>query len=98
MHKRSSPRTPGVVGGVTGARHRGTRNLRTCSKCHERKPISEFRADARRWLRSHCNACSLTATAEWRVRHRDELLARRRARYAELRAAGLSSVDASAKR
>lgn len=34
----------------------------------------------------------------WRAEHRDEYLARRRARYAELRAAGLSGLQAAARR
>jgi len=57
----------------------GTAPTRRCSRCGERKPPDAFRLDARGYRRSHCNPCALAVTQEWRARHRDELLARRRA-------------------
>lgn len=52
---------------------------RRCARCTQTKPISEFRRDSRGFWRSWCNPCQLAATREWKARHRDELLARRRA-------------------
>jgi hypothetical protein len=55
-----------------------------CGRCGQRKAASEFKHDAKGHpLR--CKPCALTDTQEWRARHRDELLARRRAAYAETR-------------
>ena len=55
--------------------------MRTCSRCRTPKPLAAFRLDARGYLRSHCRECSLAVTREWRARHREALLARRRAAY-----------------
>ena len=55
--------------------------VRTCSRCHEPKPVDAFRRDSRGYVRSHCIPCSLAVTQEWRARHREALLARRRAAY-----------------
>lgn len=56
-----------------------------CVRCEESKPVAEFRRNARMrdGLHSWCKACSVERTREWRAEHRDELNARRRARYAE---------------
>ncbi len=51
---------------------------RRCSRCGLDKPREAFREDGRGHLRSHCNPCALAATREWRARHHDELLERRR--------------------
>jgi hypothetical protein len=67
---------------------------RRCSRCHVDRKLSDFRLDSRGYPRSHCRACALEATAAWRLAHRDELLAVRRARYRAARARGLSSAEA----
>jgi hypothetical protein len=60
------------------AKHQITGN-RACSRCREVLPLTEFRRDSRGYWRSHCKGCALAVTQEWRARHQDELLARRRA-------------------
>lgn len=55
--------------------------VRTCSRCHEPMPLDAFRLDARGYRRSHCRACCLADTQDWRARNREALLARRRAAY-----------------
>jgi hypothetical protein len=56
--------------------------LRRCSRCHEPKPLDAFRRDSRGYVRAHCIACCLIDSQEWRARHHEALLARRRAAYA----------------
>jgi hypothetical protein len=63
---------------------------RTCSRCSEPRPLAEFRLDAKGYRRSHCRACALDATRQWRARNREALLARRRATYATRPTAGRS--------
>ena len=48
--------------------------------------------------KSWCQPCRNAANARYKRKHRDRLLAERRARYAELRAAGLPAGAASAAR
>lgn len=76
---------------------------RTCSRCEEPKPIDQFGRDVKDRVRSHCIPCARAVTQEWRARNHQELLERRRAtypgiraRYAALRAGGLTSVEANA--
>lgn len=41
-------------------------DTRVCSKCHERKPLSEFGLrDNRRWFRSQCKPCERRKSLEW---------------------------------
>jgi hypothetical protein len=54
---------------------------RTCPRCGLDKPTSEYPSDALGRPKSTCRVCRLAATQEWRARHHDELLARRRANY-----------------
>lgn len=65
-----------------------TLDSRRCSRCQLSLPLSEFRKDRKGYWRSHCKSCSLLATQDWRARHHDELLAKRRAAYAEAHTAG----------
>lgn len=58
---------------------------RTCSRCHEPKPLDAFRLDSRGYRRSHCGPCALAVTQDYRARHRDRLLTERRVRYAARR-------------
>lgn len=62
---------------------------RRCSRCEQALPLAEFRKDGRGYWRSHCNSCSRLDSQEWRARHHDELLAKRRATYADTRAGWL---------
>jgi hypothetical protein len=55
-----------------------TAPLRRCSKCNELKPLAGYRSDSRGYRRSHCIACCLIDSQEWRARHHADLLARRR--------------------
>ena len=57
---------------------------RLCARCGERKPLSEFRLQNGR-PRAYCIPCGNAVNQEYRERHRDELLARRRAAYGEVR-------------
>lgn len=65
---------------------RAHRSTRTCSRCYVLKSADRFRLDSRGYQRSHCIDCSLLDSQDWRARHRDERLAVRRDRYAQLRA------------
>jgi recombinational DNA repair protein (RecF pathway) len=58
-------------------------DTRLCARCGERKPLSEFRFQRGR-PGSYCKPCRNAATQEWRARHHDKLLARRRAKYAAI--------------
>jgi hypothetical protein len=58
-----------------------TAPLHRCSRCGEAKPLGAFRRDSRGYVRSHCIACCLIDSQEWRARHHEALLARRRAAY-----------------
>lgn len=62
------------------------RTTRTCSRCHEPKPLAAFRLDAKGYVRSHCIPCCLIDSQEWRARHHAELLARRRRERAAAKA------------
>jgi len=55
--------------------------VRVCSRCHEPLPLAAFRLDSRGYTRSHCIACCLLDSQDWRARNHDALLARRRAAY-----------------
>jgi len=57
---------------------------RLCARCQQRKPLSEFRRQNGR-PRAYCIPCGNAVNQEWRARHHDELLARRRAAYGEVR-------------
>ena len=75
-----------------------TVETRRCSRCRVVKPVDQFRLDAKGRVRSHCIPCGNAVNQDWRAANRDRLLAERRARYAELRNAGLTPVEASAHR
>ena len=53
-----------------------------CARCDQDKPLDAYRL-LRGKPRSYCIACDKQANAEYRARHHDELLARRRANYPE---------------
>lgn len=57
---------------------------RLCARCGQRKPLTEFRWQHGR-PKAHCKPCGNAVTQEWRARHHDELLAKRRAAYGEVR-------------
>ena len=50
---------------------------KTCTKCGETKPTSEFykRPDRKNGLRSRCKACELTCHSDWYADHHEEMLA-----------------------
>jgi hypothetical protein len=54
---------------------------RVRARCGERKPLDAFGGWQRGRPKSYCKTCALQVTQEWRARHHDELLARRRASY-----------------
>jgi hypothetical protein len=64
--------------------------VRVCSRCRTPMPLDDVRRDAKGYRRSHCRACALAVTQEWRARNREALLARRRATYATRPTAGRS--------
>ena len=83
----------------TGA-HKGAHALESwCTRCTRWLPLEAFTSDLRTGRpRSNCRACALDATKAWRAAHRDELLAQKRTRYAEGRAAGMTSYEAAVAR
>jgi hypothetical protein len=62
-------------------RHVEGPDARRCPRCGEVKPLDAFALPSDR-VQGHCKPCRLAVTQEWRARHHDELLARRRAAYA----------------
>jgi hypothetical protein len=63
-----------------------TTGHRACSRCREVLPLTEFRRDSRGYWRSHCRTCMKAANQEWRARHHDERLVRRREQHARAKA------------
>jgi len=61
-------------------RHIEGPDARRCPRCGEVKPIATFTLPSGR-VQGHCRECRLAVTQEWRARHHDELLQRRRASY-----------------
>ena len=55
-----------------------------CARCELDKPLAEYRLQHGR-PRSYCIECGNAVNQQWRTRHHDELLARRRAAYGEVR-------------
>jgi hypothetical protein len=54
-----------------------------CVRCRVHKPESEFSRFSRKvnGLQSWCKTCAVAETRAWRARHRDKVLARRRANW-----------------
>jgi hypothetical protein len=52
--------------------------MKTCSKCKEKKPLSEFRPEMCRGgrLGSHCKKCHAQYARDWYFKHREEILPR----------------------
>ena len=61
-------------------RHTEGPGQRRCPRCQMVKPLRDFLLPGG-GLRGHCRPCRLAVTQEWRARHHDQLLARRRASY-----------------
>jgi hypothetical protein len=53
---------------------------RTCPRCEQARPIGDFTLPSGR-IQGHCKPCRLAVTAEWRDRHHDAILAKRRFNY-----------------
>jgi hypothetical protein len=92
---------------ATLTRHAGTRDdarrryrrqssasARVCSRCELSLPLDSFRLDSRGFTRSHCRACQLLDSQDWRARNHDALLARRRDARHAVRRSGLSPNEA----
>jgi hypothetical protein len=58
-------------------------DTRRCARCGDVKPIEAFRSQNGR-PRAYCIPCGNAVNQEWRARHHDELLARRRAAYSPI--------------
>jgi len=61
--------------------------MKTCTKCAEAKPVSEFSKDAgkRDGLHSNCKTCAKTRHSEWRAANPEKVKARNAVWYAENR-------------
>lgn len=58
---------------------------KTCTKCHEAKPVSEFYPHRRMkdGYFTHCKTCVRLQQADYQRRNRDMLLEKRRRKYVE---------------
>ena len=54
---------------------------RRCPRCEQYLPVESFTLPGGR-VQGNCRVCRLAATREYKARHRDRLLAKRRAGYA----------------
>jgi hypothetical protein len=94
-----SPRrpTPPVSADLRGSPASGAVPHRVCARCHELKPLHAFRFDSI-GRPQYCKPCMVATTRAWKERHRETLLAGRRAAYAAMRATGVPSRIASSRR